>query len=209
MEHCGPWRIDGDQVVTARHEMVLRSLLPIFIGGADPEILSVDAQFLDSIQDRFDSLVQEISVSTTSFLERLEAIYGLVSSGTDLERRGRIIAAMRASGGISMAFFLQLATSIGYTVSIDRGVAPFRSGISRSGDSVREVNSYSIAAPPGWSTSSQGPWCPDVWIWTVHLTNLGANSDSMRLKSAFLALRPAATSIRWIEGSTTTLLGDS
>jgi hypothetical protein len=116
---------------------------------------------------------------------------------------------MAAIGGLSEQHFIDLATALGYTITISRGSAPFRAGISEAGDQVVDVNSLSIPDPPGWDPSISGPYCPDLWVWTVTMISLGSNSDSSALKTAFLSLRPADTSICWIEGGVTTYLGYS
>jgi len=199
--------------MTARHEAVLRALLPVPMGGADPAILSAEAGLLDAAQDHLAEVFGDVFVSSTTQLARFETVYGLSGEGDISTRRARILAAMAATGGLSRQHFIDVASSLGYTITIARGVTPFRAGINAAGDQVKDVNSLSptppIQDPPGWDPSISGPYCPDLWVWTVTVTSLGSNSDSGALKTKFLSLRPADTSIRWIEGSVTSNLGYS
>lgn len=191
------------------HLDVLRALNPLPIGGDDPIVDEVEAEFLDEAAAYLEEIEAEIWPSTASSLSRWEAIYGLSGSGTDSDRRLAILAAMNASGGISKAFFEALANSMGFVIRIDRGVYPFRSGVSAAGDSVREVNFSGVPDPPGWDPLLQGPYPADLFIWTVSIDSLGQNQNSDSLKSAFLRLRPAFTSILWAESGSSTLLGAS
>lgn len=195
--------------MTARHESVLRGLLPFSIEGADPAFLAADAALLDLIQDRIEEVSKERFVSSSTLLGHWEAVYGVASAGTDSERKLRIIAAIQASGGLSRAFFIDLASSMGFAISIDDGLVPFRAGVSGAGEPVRDVNSRNISSPPDWDLAFQGPYPPDLWIWTVRVGSIGSNANSDSLKSAFLLLRPATTLICWIEGSSNLLLGAS
>jgi hypothetical protein len=189
------------------HLEVLQSLNALQIGGDDPIVQAVEAQFLDEAEIYLDGIEADIFPSSTGSLSRWESIYGLSGSGSNSERLAAILAAMSAAGGISKGFFESLASSMGFTIHIDRGIYPFRSGVSAAGDSVREVNVDGVPDPPGWNPAVQGPYPADLFIWKVNIDSLGGNQNSDALKSAFLRLRPAFTAIRWVEAGATTLLG--
>lgn len=189
------------------HLEVLQSLNALQIGGDDPIVQAVEADFLDEAEAYLNGIEADIFPSSTGSLSRWESIYGLSGSGTNSERLAEITAAMGASGGISKGFFEGLATSMGFTIHIDRGIYPFRSGVSAAGDSVRDVNVDGVPDPPGWNPAVQGPYPADLFIWKVNIDSLGGNQNSDALKIAFLRLRPAFTAIRWVEAGATTLLG--
>lgn len=191
------------------HLDVLQSLSAIQVGGDEPVIQSVEAAFLDEAQAYLDSIEADIFPSATGSLRRWESIYGLSGSGSNSDRLAAITAAMGASGGISKGFFEGIAISMGFTIHINRGVYPFRAGVSAAGDPVKEVNVDAVPDPPGWNPVLQGPYPADLFIWEVSIDSLGGNQNSDALKSAFLRLRPAFTAIRWIEAGSTTLLGAS
>ncbi|HOX49897.1 MAG TPA: hypothetical protein PKY05_00305 [Fibrobacteria bacterium] len=191
------------------HLDVLRSLTALLVGGDEPVIQSVEAQFLDEAQAYLDSVEADIFPNANGSLARWESIYGLSGAGSNSDRLAAIVAAIGAAGGISKSFFEGLATSMGFAIQIVRGVYPFRAGVSSAGDPVKEVNSDAIQNPPGWNSALQGPYPADLWIWEVHVNGLGGNQNSDSLKTAFLRLRPAFTSIRWVEAGQTTLLGAS
>lgn len=189
------------------HLDVLQSLNALQIGGDDPIIQAVEAEFLDEAEAYLEGIEADIFPSLTGSLSRWETIYGLSGSGTNSERLAAILAAMGASGGISKGFFESLASSMGFTIHIDRGIFPFRAGVSAAGDPVREVNVDGVSDPPGWNLALQGPYPADLFVWKVNIDSFGGNQNSDALKNAFLRLRPAFTAIRWAEAGTTTLIG--
>lgn len=181
----------------SRHDTVLRSLKPINLGAQDGAMLAVDAAYLDSAQDALSAVLDDAFILTSTSLSRWEALYGLSSAGTDSVRRARILAAMASLGGLSKQFFLDLAISLGYTITIARGVAAFRAGISEADDLVYSLNTSGIQSPPDWD-QSQGDYPPDLWVWTVTVVSLGANQNSDLLKARFESLKPAYSTIKWI-----------
>ena len=81
---------------------------------------------------------------TENFIEDYERVYKLDNSGTDEERRNRIVSAMRQRGGLSKDYFEAIGNKLGdglYTVIITEGSGgyPF------------------IVAPAGPESSPDGP----------------------------------------------------
>ena len=111
------------------------------------------------IHDRADDLMAEMDPSqTTELLLEWEAVWGLPDPCTGQletlqERRAALLARIKSVGGQSPGFFIRLAASLGYTITIDENVggdptvwrvnAPettvrwFRAGQSRAGEQVR------------------------------------------------------------------------
>lgn len=183
--------------MTARHDAVLRSLKPMVLGAQDSALLAADATYLDAAQDALAAVLDDAFILTTSSLSRWEALYGLSGAGNDSVRRARILAAMASVGGLSKRFFLDLATSMGYTITIENGVAAFRAGIGVADDPVYSLNTSDIQSPPEWD-QSQGDYPPDLWVWTVTIVSLGVNQNSDLLKARFESLKPAYSTIKWI-----------
>lgn len=66
------------------------------------------------------------------------------------QRRQQVIAALNATGGLSRRYFINLAKSLGYDVTIDEP-EPFRAGRNRAGERI---------------------WVPDIiWVWIVNISD--------------------------------------
>ncbi|HHP2613060.1 TPA: YmfQ family protein [Enterobacter roggenkampii] len=79
------------------------------------------------------------------------------------QRQQRVIAKLSEVGGLSIPYFIQLAMSLGYTITIDEP-QPFRAGINRAGDPL---------------------WIKDIiWVWRVNIKNSGAQIYRFRAGSS-------------------------
>lgn len=85
--------------------------------------------------------------TTTGLLTDWERICGLSSSGTLAIRRNAVLQKITSRGGQSIAFFIALADSLGFEVTITE-FRPFLAGISESGDEL-----------------TNGPW---IFTWRVN-----------------------------------------
>lgn len=66
------------------------------------------------------------------------------------QRRQQVIAALNATGGLSRRYFVNLAKSLGYNVTIDEP-EPFRAGHNRAGERI---------------------WIPEIiWVWVVNISD--------------------------------------
>lgn len=228
--------------VIASHEDALRSLQAVdlcaqvigdlIVPAGTPcpcsycSLRRIDASYLDAVQSDLADILDASSPVSTDALDLWEETLGLPTDpGLTIEqRRQRIIDARRTTGGLSKAYFLQLATNMGYTITIDRGVMPLRAGISAVGDALVSVNRLTTADPSDLfdlrngvpypvqpTPTAQGslgaesaashvtnPTYPsDFWTWVVTINSLGTNSDSTRLKARFESLKPAYSTIVW------------
>ncbi|MFP7326964.1 YmfQ family protein [Serratia marcescens] len=87
------------------------------------------------------------AVSLLSDWERVLAI-SVDSSMTIQQRRQQVLAKINATGGLSRKYFINLAKSLGYNITIDEP-EPFRAGINRAGDRL---------------------WVPEIiWVWIVNI----------------------------------------
>lgn len=132
--------------------------------------------------------------SCVDFLADWERVYALNPSPGDTlqQRRQRILAKMSETGGLSRAYFIQLAKALGYGISITEP-EPFRCGRNRCGDRL---------------------WTPDIiWVWIVKIESgekipvyrfrCGASATGERLTSfgrnylegIFQELKPAHTQV--------------
>lgn len=86
-----------------------------------------------------------------ALLADYERLYQLSTSGsmTLQARRQQVLAAMNATGGLSRAYFINLAKSLGYDITISEP-EPFRAGVGRAGDRI---------------------WTPEIiWVWIVNIS---------------------------------------
>lgn len=185
----------------SRHVPILTALKGNILGDQDATLLSVDALFLDGVQDWLLEVEAAIFPDTSPDPSLWESLLGLSGAGTLVERRARILSTLQAMGGLSKAHFLELAARLGYGIRIVTCPAMFRAGLSRAGDPVIEPNPQGLADPPGWDASIQGAYAPVIWTWTVVVDSLGSNPDSSLLKAVFEAAKPAYSTIVWSTGS--------
>jgi uncharacterized protein YmfQ (DUF2313 family) len=96
---------------------------------------------LSRVDARGDDLLSEVLPSTTvEMLIDWERVAGLpdpcVPEGQTIqERRNALLARLAGTGGQSRQFFIDLAASLGFTITITE-FRPFRAGISRAGDAL-------------------------------------------------------------------------
>lgn len=151
------------------------------------------AEEFSRVDARGDDLVLEANPATTSeLLPEWEAAAGLpdecVPSGQTLqERRAALISKLTELGGASRSYFIQLAASLGYTITIDE-FAPFRAGISHAGDPLAGENWMYV-----WRINA-----PETTV-TDFRASLSAAGEPLRkwgndlLECVFNRLKPAHT----------------
>ncbi|MBA6065929.1 YmfQ family protein [Pseudomonas mosselii] len=123
----------------------LRLLLPPEAYNVDGPILSAsldaEASALDAAQISGDRLYDQIWPDIGASLDDWERVLGLPDpcvASENLAVRQRIaavLAKLNGAGGQSRAFFIQLAESLGYTVSITE-YKPARAGVAVAGDAI-------------------------------------------------------------------------
>lgn len=113
---------------------------------------------------------------TTELLPDWERVYGITpaSSATISSRVAAIQARMRAVGGLSRAYFIEVAAALGYTITISE-LTPFRASRNRVGD---------VIAVAGV-----------VYAWRVSVFGVAAAPD---LEALFRELKPAHTAVTFI-----------
>lgn len=188
---------------------LLKNLLPP--GQAFPrepgtnmeQVLLGLAAELARVERRGDELAVDVNPAlTVELLSDWERAAGLpdkcagVLEDTIQGRRQALLAKLTSVGGQSRAYFIALAASLGYQISITE-FRPFRAGRSRSGDAL-----------------TNGPW---RFVWQVEapattIINFRAGQSAAgerlrswgndRLECKFNQLKPAHTLVRFAYGST-------
>jgi uncharacterized protein YmfQ (DUF2313 family) len=109
-----------------KHEDVLRLLFPLELGGVYDQDAVLEGMQLDDVQTSDDSLLREIfPQSCDKTLADWERVCGLIPLSTDTlqMRQARVITKLRERGGLSIPYFIELASSMGYTVTIEELLA--------------------------------------------------------------------------------------
>jgi len=123
-----------------RHRDVLTRLFPLELGGDYDADTNVEGLALDRAQAQADQLLREIFPDTAHLtIADWERVYGLNSNGDDpLQLRvDRLLTKIRARGGLSKAWFIALAKTMGYEITIDEPL-PFMCGWHGCGDALYE-----------------------------------------------------------------------
>jgi len=186
------WRgglIIEEVIMTARHEYAMRKLSPLVSLKDDPIFIDnfeVQGKHLDDCEDSGYELLDELFPSTATLLLSLyETAYNLKQQTGDTTtiRRNRILAAMRARGGLTKEYFEDLGNSLGdgdYTVSISQG----------SGDIGFLIHTSSPPATKLPAMLRDGPFDVSPYMITVTVTGTAAAPD---LEKLYERLKPAWT----------------
>ncbi|MGF6792781.1 YmfQ family protein [Paraburkholderia sp. 35.1] len=120
--------------------------------AATLDALALTAQSLDNAA--LGLIVSAFPATCDQLLPEWEATLGLPDpcvgeSGSTQQRRQQVVARLTNSGGASAQYFIDLAASLGYTVTVTN-FAPFRAGQSRAGQALGTADwfyTWSINAP--------------------------------------------------------------
>lgn len=104
-------------------------------GEKQQQQAQIDGAVLDGIQTQAQSIANAITPpSSGSLIADWERVLGLDGTGKSYAQRiAAAVAQINATGGLSIPYFINLASAAGYTITIDEP-QPFRAGINRAGD---------------------------------------------------------------------------
>jgi len=162
-----------------KHEDALRKLYPLNIEGVFDSDNEIEGKHLDAVNDFLETLSADIfgdTVAETSVqdFERVLAI--TPSAGDTLEtRRGRIVAGLRALGGQTKQYYIDLLAALGETAAINEH-QPFRVGVGRVGQRLFQQ--------------------PDiVFAWNITFTGWTGNISQSVVEDMINMLKPAHTMV--------------
>lgn len=146
---------------------LFRSLLPPVSYDANGELISAELQAEANLMDTVRASAARVLGSITPFYSSMtlsdwERIYEVVprQGATQQERRENVLVKMAATGGLSIPYFINLAASLGYTITITEPRA-FQAGVNRCGDRL-------------WVEGMR-------WVWQVNV--LGAATPKYRFRA--------------------------
>lgn len=179
------------------HAELLAKLLPPVSYDPNSTRLAAELGAEGTALDTVVSTASRVRDAITPFwanemLPDWERVCGLVpaASATVQQRISAVLAKLAETGGLSIPYFIQLAASLGYTITITEP-QPFRAGISRAGDRLYL-------------------WPDVLWYWRVNVHSSDGNAVRWRagasvagerllsfgdpiLESTFNDLKPADT----------------
>lgn len=119
---------------------LFKALLPPVSYDPNGKYLSAELGAEANLMDAVKASAAQVLASITPFqasmtLSDWERVYDVVprDGATQQERRENILVKMAATGGLSIAYFQSLATSLGYTITVTEHRA-FQAGVNRCGD---------------------------------------------------------------------------
>lgn len=120
------------------HKNTLELLLPVELTGVLQNDIELEGQHLDASQTRAEDLLKEMFPDETfELLTGWERVTGLTPGPDEplKSRRDKVIRKLRELGGLSRQYFIDLAASMGYTITIDE-LQPFMAGLGEAGEPV-------------------------------------------------------------------------
>lgn len=149
---------------------LLRALLPAFSYDPNGKYLSAELEAEANLMDATRASAALVLASITPFnstvtLSDWERVYEIVprDGATQQERRQNVLAKMAATGGVSRPYFINLAASMGYTITITEPRA-FQVGVNRCGDRL---------------------YTPDIqWVWQVNVLSAATPAYHFRTGSS-------------------------
>ncbi len=141
---------------------VLKQLFPIDLGGVFQDDITLEGRHLDTAQSSAKDLLEVMFLSSSTpgeletYLSDWERVFDIVPGVNDTAatRRDRVLTELRKVGGLSKPYFVALAASMGYTVTITDNIEEFRPFMTGWGRAADRLYAYEV-----------------IWIWKVHATS--------------------------------------
>lgn len=176
----------GGDIIEELHYNALRKIFPApQIAGNLDDDLHIEGRFLDYAYFRAgyrdNGLLQQIFPNLgTELYDDWERLYGIKGNSDEdtTTRQNAILAAIRSRGALDTGYFEDLATTLGYTITITEGSAL----IFRVGDST----------PPATQLPSALFDTTAMWTWYVEVSGVSSADD---LEETFERLKPAWTQV--------------
>ena len=133
------------------HADALTLLFPTEISGVFRDDTALEGLHLDAAETSAELLLKEMFPDLAeTLLMDWERVCGLYPGETDTvqARRDAVMRRLRERGGLSRQYFIDLAATYGWTITIDE-FAAFRAGINRCGDALYQEEV--------------------IWIWRVNV----------------------------------------
>lgn len=116
------------------HKEALQLLFPISLEGRQLDDLTIEGDHLDAAEISANTLLVNLVPNATNeeLIESWEKTMAIVPEGTLENRFAVIVAKLRARGGLSKPYFIDVAAKLGFTVEIE-DFRPFECGVGMCG----------------------------------------------------------------------------
>ncbi len=104
------------------HKDVLKQLFPIDLAGVFEADIAIEGKALDAAQVRAEDLFKEMFAHLASeLIVDWERVCGVVPAATDTlqKRRDRVVAKLRERGALHIPYFVALALTLGYEITVE------------------------------------------------------------------------------------------
>lgn len=128
------------------HADALTLLMPVELAGVFAQDTALEGAVLDEAEASAARLLREMFPDRAdALLPDWERVCGLTPGETDplQARRDAVLQLLRSIGGLSGEYFIDIAATFGWTISIDE-LKPFMAGCGRAGDSLYEESACFI-----------------------------------------------------------------
>ena len=186
-----------------KHAELLGQLLPPVSYQPQADVLAAELNAEGNAHDAVTNRAKAIlgaffPASAGDFLYRWERLLEITPPHGDLyqQRVAAVIAKLNTTGSLSIAYFIQLAASIGYDITITEP-EPFRAGINCAGDAVYEEDVIWV-----WWVNIQSK-AQQVWLFRAGMSCAGdplSHYSDPVIETIFNELKPAHTQcVFWYE----------
>lgn len=155
--------------MTGSAKLLALLLPPVAYDTQQPNLkaeLQAEGNVFDKVKQSSETVVRSVTpFYATSLLPDWERVLALTppAGATYQQRQQRVLAKLAEVGGLSIPYFIQLASTLGYVITIDEP-QPFRAGVNRAGDRL---------------------WVEDIiWVWRVNVQNSGTQVYRFRAGSS-------------------------
>lgn len=153
----------GVGIMSHYKDTLLNLLPPVAYDAANDAVkqeIHIDALALDAAYDSAKRLTDVLNPATSgSAISDWERVYQLTRAATYSERVAAVMAKINAVGGLSIPYFIDLAASVGVTITIGEP-QPFRAGVSRAGEALNTEDA--------------------IYLWQVNVLNAAPNITQFR-----------------------------
>lgn len=180
------------------HADVLKRLFPVQMGANHEADCEAEGGFLDAASARITELAAEVFPDTAfELLTGWERVCGITPTDTgNIEaRRNAVLTQLRATGGLTRAYFLALAEMLGYEDVTIYEPKPFEAGVNAAYDRL-------YAAESIWCWRVDGVDVPAATYFRAGESAAGdrlSAFESLGIQDLFNLLKPAHTTVYFEE----------
>lgn len=182
--YAGSYKAESSGI-SKRHYYALKKIFPLkYLEGELDNDLEIEGYWLDSCEESAWQLLEEFFANTTNrLISTWESLYSIDTDDTATldERRDTVVAARRATGGLTIEYFEDIADGLGYSISISEGIGNlFKVGFS---------------IPPATPIPAKLYDISERYTWTVTVSGVSSADD---LETLFIKLAPAHTKVSFV-----------